>query len=100
VFAAAQRGSADARRTITAGAESLANLVGVLVSRRAGATDVVAAGGVMTSQPELYAAFHDALTRDHPELTVHLLREPPVAGAVTLARRLHGVPLPEERTCP
>ncbi|GIH26565.1 ATPase [Acrocarpospora phusangensis] len=92
VFAAAQRGSADARRVITAGAESLAYLVGVLVARGAGSTDVVAAGGVMTSQPDLFAAFRDALTRDHPQLAVHLLREPPVAGAVALARRLHGAP--------
>ncbi len=60
----------------------------------AGVTDVVAAGGVMTGQPDLFSAFRDAVTRDHPELTVHLLSEPPVTGAVALARRLQ----PEEQT--
>ncbi|MEO3859533.1 BadF/BadG/BcrA/BcrD ATPase family protein [Acrocarpospora sp. B8E8] len=91
VFAAAARGSAAARATITAGAESLAYLVGVLVARGAGTSDVVAAGGVMTSQPDLFDAFCDAVTRDRPGLTVRLLSEAPVAGAVALARRLHGV---------
>ncbi|WP_034383943.1 BadF/BadG/BcrA/BcrD ATPase family protein [Herbidospora cretacea] len=94
VFAAAARGSADARAVIRAGAESLAYLVGVLAARGAGVNDVVAAGGVMTGQPELFSAFRDAVTRDHPGLTVHLLSEPPVTGAVALARRLQ----PEEQT--
>ncbi|WP_218011087.1 BadF/BadG/BcrA/BcrD ATPase family protein [Herbidospora mongoliensis] len=89
VFAAALEGSADARATIRAGAESLASLVGVLAARGAGVTAVVAAGGVMTGQPDLFSAFRDAVTRDHPGLTVHLLSEPPVTGAVALARRLH-----------
>ncbi|WP_198168309.1 N-acetylglucosamine kinase [Herbidospora yilanensis] len=94
VFAAAARGSADARAVIRAGAESLAHLVGVLAARGAGGTDVVAAGGVMTGQPDLFSAFRDAVARDHPALTVHLLHHPPVTGAVALARRLQ----PEERT--
>ncbi|SNT60777.1 BadF-type ATPase [Asanoa hainanensis] len=49
--------------------------------------DVVAAGGVMTSQPALFAAFRDAVARSHPDLTIHLLDASPVAGAVALARR-------------
>ncbi|GAA4198528.1 BadF/BadG/BcrA/BcrD ATPase family protein [Streptosporangium oxazolinicum] len=88
VFAAAARGSHDARATITEGGRGLATLVGQLMARGAGVTDVVAAGGVMTSQPGLYAAFRDAVAADHPGLTVHLLGDPPVTGAVALARRL------------
>ncbi|HTJ31902.1 MAG TPA: BadF/BadG/BcrA/BcrD ATPase family protein [Dactylosporangium sp.] len=87
VFAAAERGSADARAVITAGGESLAGLVGVLLAGGTTTTDVVAAGGVMTGQPSLFAAFRDAVGRAHPGLTVHLLHEPPVAGALALARR-------------
>ncbi|MET7396606.1 BadF/BadG/BcrA/BcrD ATPase family protein [Dactylosporangium sp. NPDC005572] len=108
VFAAADAGSADARAVITAGATSLAALVGVLLRttppasagldrpdtpRNAALTHVVAAGGVMTSQPALFDAFRDAVAREHAGLTVYLLDRPPVAGALALARRhLHGTP--------
>ncbi|MEV0716900.1 BadF/BadG/BcrA/BcrD ATPase family protein [Asanoa sp. NPDC050611] len=83
VFAAAEAGSADARAVIRAGGASLAGLVDVLLGKGASG-DVVAAGGVMTSQPALYAAFRD---RVPAHLSVHLLDAPPVTGAVALARR-------------
>ncbi|GIF69921.1 ATPase [Asanoa ishikariensis] len=92
VFAAASSGSADARQVITDGGAALAALVGVLLSSGA-VGDVVAAGGVITSQPSLFEAFRGTLARSHPDLTIHLLDASPVAGAVALARR-H--PLPEE----
>ncbi|MEV4537775.1 BadF/BadG/BcrA/BcrD ATPase family protein [Asanoa sp. NPDC049518] len=90
VFAAAASGSSDARRVIAEGGASLAGLVDVLLASGA-VGDVVAAGGVMTSQPSLFAAFRDALARSRPDLTVHLLDASPVAGAVALARR-HSLP--------
>jgi N-acetylglucosamine kinase-like BadF-type ATPase len=88
VFAAAERGSADARAVVAGGAEALAGLVALLARDAGPSADVVAAGGVMAGQPMFYAAFRAAVARSNPGLSVHLLREPPVTGAVTLARRL------------
>jgi N-acetylglucosamine kinase-like BadF-type ATPase len=89
VFAAADGGSALAAAVIDAAAGHLATLVSRLVAR--GAADggtVVAAGSVIVRQPRLARAFRACLARQHPELTVRILDEEPVAGAVVLARRL------------
>ncbi len=88
VFAAADTGSALAGEVIDAAADHLATLVRRLVARGAVGDGIVAAGSVITNQPRLEAAFRARVRAEHPRLTVELLAEPPVAGAVALARRL------------
>jgi N-acetylglucosamine kinase-like BadF-type ATPase len=88
VFAAADQGSALADAVITAAAGQLTTLVGTLIARGAVGCDVVAAGGVIVNQPRLARAFRDHLARRHPSLRLRILADAPVAGAVTLARRL------------
>lgn len=88
VFAAAGQGSALADAVIIAAAGQLTVLVGTLIARGAVGSDVVAAGGVIVNQPRLARAFQDHLALRHPSLSLRILDEEPVAGAVTLARRL------------
>jgi N-acetylglucosamine kinase-like BadF-type ATPase len=88
VFTAAGQGSALADAVITTAAGQLTALVGTLIARGAVGSDVVAAGGVIVNQPRLARAFRDHLACRHPSLNLRILDEKPVAGAVTLARRL------------
>ncbi len=88
VFAAADAGSALAIAVIDDAAGHLTALAGQLRLRGAVGTTVVAAGGVITSQPRLADALRARLAADHPELELRILAEAPVAGAVALARRL------------
>ena len=92
VFAAADAGSALARRVIDAAAAHLSALVGRLVGRGAAGTTVVAAGSVIVQQALLADALRARLSVDHPGLELRVLTEAPVAGAVALARRLLGTP--------
>jgi N-acetylglucosamine kinase-like BadF-type ATPase len=96
VFAAADAGSAQAAAVIAAAAEALTDLVSRLVDRGAAGTAVVAAGSVITRQPRLSRAFAEALGRRHPDLQFRLLDQPPVTGAVVLARRLLSAQRPIE----
>jgi hypothetical protein len=48
---------------------------------------VVTAGGVITEQPMLLQAFQAGLAGVSPASTIVLLREPPVVGAIALAKR-------------
>lgn len=89
VFAAADRGSALASTVIENAARHLARLVDQLVRRGATGTDVVAAGSVIVGQPRLYSGLQRLIAERHRGYTVHLLTDPPVAGAVALARELH-----------
>jgi N-acetylglucosamine kinase-like BadF-type ATPase len=88
VFAAAQAGSALALRVIEDGGRALAILVQRLAERGALGADIVTGGGVITRQPLLFQAFREALGGLLPDRTLSLLREPPVLGAMTLAREL------------
>lgn len=88
VFAAADDGSALASTVIERAARHLARLVDQLVRRGAVGSDVVAAGSVIVGQPRLLGAVRRLVGERHPAFTVHLLTEPPVAGAVALAREL------------
>jgi N-acetylglucosamine kinase-like BadF-type ATPase len=90
VFAAADAGSALAREVVEAGALHLARLVDQLLSRGAVGNDVVAGGSVITGQTRLSEALRDILAERHPQLSLHVLREAPVAGAVAIASRLVG----------
>lgn len=91
VFGAADAGSALAIGVIDAAADHLSTLVGRLVARGAVGADIVAAGSVIIGQPRLAKAFEDRITETHPNLSVTFLAEPPVIGAVVLARRLLAV---------
>ncbi|HEY4459659.1 MAG TPA: BadF/BadG/BcrA/BcrD ATPase family protein [Pseudonocardiaceae bacterium] len=88
VFDAADAGSALAIGVIDAAADHLSTLVDRLVARGAIGSDVVAAGSVIIGQSRLAKAFEDRMAATHPNLTVTFLDEPPVIGAVVLARRL------------
>ncbi|WP_244277680.1 BadF/BadG/BcrA/BcrD ATPase family protein [Mesorhizobium erdmanii] len=88
VFDAAIAGSVLATRVIREGGAGLAALVELLIERGANPALVVAGGGVISEQPMLMAAFVEAMAKVSPSSQVLLLREPPVVGAVALARRL------------
>jgi len=90
VFAAADAGSDDAIAVINSAGTHLAILVDQLLRRGAVGDTVVVAGSVILRQPRLFQAFTAVLGRTHPELLVRRLDDAPVAGAVTLARRLAG----------
>ena len=86
IFAAADAGSALAEGVIVDGAQALAALVGQLRDRGAVGSDVVVAGSVIVNQPRLFDAFDAAIRAEHPDGRVHILRAPPVEGALLLAR--------------
>jgi N-acetylglucosamine kinase-like BadF-type ATPase len=89
VFAAADAGSTLAIGVIEEAAANLVALVGQLVRRGAVGSTVVAAGSVIVGQPRLYEALERGLAAAHPDLELVLLTDPPVVGALALARRLH-----------
>jgi N-acetylglucosamine kinase-like BadF-type ATPase len=88
VFAAAEAGSPLAGRIVDEAAAHLARLVTQLRRRGAVGPDVVVAGGMIVAQPRLFEAFRKVTYASHPDLIVHLLRVPPVVGAIALARTL------------
>ena len=88
VFDAADAGDALASGIIEADGRQLAADVQALRAKGVTSRDVVAGGGVITSQPRLERAFVDALKAIDAGLDVHILRDPPVNGALALARRL------------
>lgn len=93
VFNAAANGSALARQVIEDGGKALADLVGILIDRGANGKVVVAGGAVFAQQPLLFEVFHNAVLSISPDSRVVLLTEPPVVGAVAIARR-HAHPAP------
>ncbi|MGO1079751.1 BadF/BadG/BcrA/BcrD ATPase family protein [Inquilinus sp. CA228] len=90
VFAAAEAGSALAQAVIADGARHLVDLVVQLHGRGAAGSAVVVAGSVIVNQPRLLDAFRAGLGDRLPGLALHVLRAPPVEGAVLLARRRPG----------
>jgi len=88
VFEAADAGSELAKSVVARGGEALANLVEQLAGRGAIGSDVVVAGGVISSQIRLFNAFEEALARRVPTAAATLLSKPPVLGALHLAREL------------
>jgi glucosamine kinase len=87
VFEAAELGSRIASDVIDDGGAALADLVANVRRRGAVGTVVVAGGGVIVNQPRLASAVAAALTASLPEATLQVLTDPPVKGAVALARR-------------
>lgn len=90
VFAAADAGSALAVGVVNAAADHLSTVVDRLIARGAVGSDIVAAGSVIIGQPRLARAFRARIATTHPNVEITLLTEPPVVGAVALARRLLG----------
>jgi N-acetylglucosamine kinase-like BadF-type ATPase len=95
VFAAVAAGSELAMNTVREAGGQLAELVRRLRLRGVPARDVVAAGGVVVGQESLQAAIAAALRGLAPEVRFHVLRQPPVVGAVRLAASL-GAPRAHE----
>jgi N-acetylglucosamine kinase-like BadF-type ATPase len=90
VFTTADAGSALARTVIADGARHLVDLVAQLHGRGAAGSAVVVAGSVIVNQPRLLDAFRTGLADRLPGFALHVLRAPPVEGAVLLARRRLG----------
>lgn len=88
VFAAADGGSELAGTVISGAAAHLALLVDQLLRRGAVGTNVVAGGGVIAGQPRLRDALAAELAVRQPQLRLHILTDPPVRGALALARTL------------
>ncbi|MCL2783650.1 MAG: hypothetical protein FWD80_06755 [Propionibacteriaceae bacterium] len=88
VFDAADAGDQIAIRVIEADGRQLAQDVQTLRAKDVVSFDVVASGGVITSQPRLERAFTNALQVLDPSMRVHILRGAPVDGALTLAAEL------------
>lgn len=90
VFDAAQKGSVRAQAVIDTHAKALAKQVVLLKHRNGDVDTVVCAGGVIVSQPSLFEAFTREVHRLVGETTqTALLHEPPVKGALNLARQLY-----------
>lgn len=88
VFEAADAGSRLALEVIDEAAAALALSVHQVRARGAIGSDVVCAGGVVTNQPRLFTAIREHISLLDPNLAVQLLREPPVRGAVAIARKI------------
>ncbi|UUP18657.1 N-acetylglucosamine kinase [Nitratireductor thuwali] len=88
VFEAATLGSHVAQGVIRDGGQALAALVQRLDARGAGASEVVAGGGVIVAQPLLWHAFVEALADDARHISPHLFGGNPVEGACRLAATL------------
>ncbi|MBY5699224.1 N-acetylglucosamine kinase [Rhizobium leguminosarum] len=88
VFHSADEGSAIARNVIEKAGTSLSFLTEQLIKRGAFGADVVTGGGVITRQPRLFDAFRSALARRAPAATLTLVEQPPVLGALELARSI------------
>jgi N-acetylglucosamine kinase-like BadF-type ATPase len=88
VFTAADAGSEAAVRVIDEAGQALAASVKNVIDRGARASAVIASGGVVTNQRRL----QDSITRHvhghFPTLSVEVLRDAPVAGAIVLGRSL------------
>lgn len=90
VFEAAEHGSARARKIIDDHALALAELVALLQRRGGDVETIVCAGGVITGQPALFNAFTREVRRLLGASTeTALLTDPPVRGALNLARQIH-----------
>lgn len=87
IFEAHEAGSMRARKVIACHAGDLARKVETLNRRGCDVSTVVCAGGVIVNQPALLAALSDAVRETvTTACDVTLLTEPPVSGAINLAR--------------
>ncbi|GGA93847.1 ATPase [Brucella endophytica] len=100
IFSAADAGSELARKVIGHAGGALARLAEQLVRRGAPTTDIVTGGGVISRQRGLFEAFQAALAERLPGASLTLLHEPPVHGAIQLARMLDAAQLPENLPIP
>ncbi|MGH2555735.1 MAG: hypothetical protein ACRDHO_08485, partial [Actinomycetota bacterium] len=76
-----------AHRLIDQAGQDLAHLVDSVARRGALTEAVVAGGGTIVHQQSLAAAFVTAVRQRRPDIEVVILTDPPVAGAIELARR-------------
>ncbi len=90
VFAAAAAGSALAAKVVAEAAGRLAAQVALAHRHGAVGDTVVTAGGIVVNQPRLVAELEAAIGRLGLPLTLRLLDDPPVLGALELARRVLG----------
>ncbi len=90
VFDAAEKGAVRAQNIIDDHALALARQVALLKARQGDVSTIVCAGGVIVRQPLLFNAFTREVRRLVGDTTeTALLLEPPVKGALNLARHLY-----------
>ncbi|MHB1928309.1 MAG: N-acetylglucosamine kinase [Acidimicrobiales bacterium] len=82
------RGSRLATEVLVESATALVELVRILASRGADRQRILAAGGVIAHASWMRETLRAALTREFPDSSIHLLLEPPVAGAYRLAEEV------------
>jgi N-acetylglucosamine kinase-like BadF-type ATPase len=85
LFAALSEGSPIAREVIDISATKIATGIESVHRRGAAGIDVIAAGGVITSQAALQEAVRRELATAVPQLRLSVLTVPPVDGALRLA---------------
>ncbi|MFD6175886.1 MULTISPECIES: BadF/BadG/BcrA/BcrD ATPase family protein [unclassified Isoptericola] len=90
VFAAREAGSAAAAAVVESGAAALAAMACDVVDRGAAGGHVVLAGGVVAAQAGYARRVGELVRARRPDLAVGVLAEPPVRGALRLARRHDG----------
>lgn len=88
VFAASTAGSPVAKAVINAAARSLSDLVDSVANRGGSADHIVLGGSVIASQPGFAAQVLSLLAASQPQAVTLVLNQPPVAGALMIARML------------
>jgi N-acetylglucosamine kinase-like BadF-type ATPase len=86
IFLAADGGSSVAKHVIEQAGRDLAELTETVIRKGAVAEAVVAGGSTIIHQPRLADAFIAAVRRRRPNIEVRILTDPPVHGAIALAR--------------
>ncbi|WP_439901383.1 BadF/BadG/BcrA/BcrD ATPase family protein [Microbacterium azadirachtae] len=94
VFAAADEGSPLAQALIDRAGADLARLVSQLRTRGTTSDTVVAGGTVIQRQPRLQQSLRSALAETAPAVTLHILDQAPIDGAIVLASDLHASSTP------
>lgn len=88
IFDCLPKDSRLARQVVDAAVMSLTSLILRLRARGARFNQVVAAGGVILHQPILFGLLANALRQHDDALTLSLLQQAPVTGALALARHI------------
>jgi N-acetylglucosamine kinase-like BadF-type ATPase len=88
VFTAADAGSTTAEFVIDQAGKALAEAVKAVIGRGAVANAVIASGGVVTNQPRLQESITRHVQAFFPSLSVEVLHDSPVAGAIAIGRTL------------
>lgn len=88
IFQAANEASTLAKQVISAAAAQLVAQIDQALALGAVGDTVVLAGGVVVNQSRMVDAIESRIASTRSDLAVQILRDPPVLGALELARRI------------